>query len=149
VLEPVEKAGFKIKSKDKISAESERALIMTALADANYGLENYNKAALLYGEVLKTRPFLATALVGSAKCDVRGSQNQRALAKLERAIKADPESPEAHYLLGRLNEKIDPNKSLFYHKRFLLLAKGRTEFDEAIAVSRQMVGKLDRKTAER
>jgi len=147
-LEVLEKAGFKIQSRDKISGDSERALLMTTLADANYGLENYNKASLLYGEVLKTRPFLATALVGSAKCDIRGSQNPRAISKLERAVKADPDAADAHFLLARLYEKFDPNKSLFYHKRFQLLAKGRAEFDEALVISRNMTGKLERRTAE-
>jgi tetratricopeptide (TPR) repeat protein len=148
-LDIVEKAGFKIKSRDRISAESERALLMTALADANYGLENYNKAALLYGEVLKTRPFLAPALVGAAKCDIRASQNQRAVTKLERAVKADPDAVDAHYLVARLYEKMDANKALFYHKRFLLLTQGRDDFSEAIKVSREVVGKLERRLAGR
>lgn len=148
-LSPVEKSGFTIRGRDKMSAESERALLMTALADASYGLENYAKAAALYTEVLKTRPFLATALVGSAKCDIRSSLNQRALAKLARAVKADPNSPEAHFLLARLNEKVDASKALFYHKRFLLLAQDRSEFGDAVAVSRQAVARIERKTAER
>ena len=148
-LEVVEKAGFKIQSRDKISGDSERALLMTALADANYGLENFSKAALLYGEVLKTRPFLAPALVGSAKCDIRTSQNQRAVTKLERAVKADPDAADSHYLIARLYEKLDATKALFYHKRFQLLAKDKPDFAEAFQVSRQIAARLDRKTAER
>lgn len=148
-LEIVEKAGFRIQSKDKISGDSERALLMTALADSHYGLENYNKASLLYNEVLKTRPFLAAALVGSAKCDIRASQNQRAIAKLERAVRADPNAPDAHYLIARLYERFDNTKALFYHKRFVLLAKKQPEFAEALSVSQRMIGTLEKKTAER
>jgi tetratricopeptide (TPR) repeat protein len=148
-LDIVEKSGFRIQSKDKISGDSERALLMTALADSHYGLDNFNKASLLYGEVLKTRPFLAPALVGSAKCDIRSSQNQRAIAKLERAVKADPNAADAHYLIARLYEKFDNTKALFYHKRFVLLAKEKPEFTEALSVSQKMIGKLDKKTAER
>jgi tetratricopeptide (TPR) repeat protein len=149
ILAEVEKSGFKVRSNDKVSAESERALLMTALGDSYYGLENFNKASLLYAEVLKTRPFLVPALVGSAKCDIRQGTTPRALLKLERAVRADPNAPDAHFLLARLNEKTDSNKALFYHKRFLLLAKGKNEFAEAINISRQVISKSERKTAER
>lgn len=147
LLSPLEKANFQIQSRDKVSGESERALLMTALADAYAGSTNCERALPLYTEVLKTRPFLATALTGSARCDLRFNNSQRAIAKLERAVKSDPETREAHYLLGGLYEKIDANKAIFFHRRFLLLTKNDPEFVAEIQASRRSLAGLERKTA--
>ena len=134
-LAPVEASGFKVASKEKMSADSERALLMTGLADANYGLNQFAKAGQLYGEVIKMRPFYPAALVGSAKCDIRSSQSQRALTKLERALKADPKAAEALYLLAKLYEKIDSNKAIAHYQKFNAVAKDRPEFNDAVQLS--------------
>lgn len=144
-LSVVEKSNFKIQSRDKITAESERALIMTALAEAYAGQENCSKATLLYGEVLKARPFLSTALTGAAKCDLKQNATTRAVFKLERATKADPDLQEAHFLLGRIFEKTDPTKAIFYYRRFLLLARDNVEFAAEKQVVKSALGQLEKK----
>ena len=152
LLSPLEKANFQIQSKDKVSADSERALLMTALGDAYSGVQNCEHGGPLYNDVLKTRPFLATALTGSARCDLRtpspdGSSAQKALAKLERAVKSDPDAAEAHFLLAKLTEKLDNNRALFYYRRFLLLAKDDNSFASEIRAARKSLTSLERKTA--
>ena len=152
LLAPLEKAQFQIQSKDKVSADSERALLKTALADAYSGAQNCERGGPLFNEVLKTRPFLATALTGSARCDLRvpsadGNSNQRALTKLERAVKSDPDAAEAHFLLGKLSEKLDKNRAIFYYRRFLLLAKDDLSFGTKVRAARSSLAGLERKTA--
>ena len=152
LLAPLEKAKFQIQSKDKVSGDSERALLMTALGDAYSGTQNCERGGPLYTEVLKTRPFLATALTGSARCDLRtpnpdGNSNQKALTKLERAVKSDPDATEAHFLLAKLSEKIDNNRAIFYYRRFLLLSKDDTSFTAEARAARSSLAGLERKTA--
>jgi tetratricopeptide (TPR) repeat protein len=122
-LLPIEKNQFNLSSGDNISAESERALLMNASADAYFGLGQTEKSLQLYSSVLKTRPFLSNALLGAAKCEVKLGQKDRALAKLERATKSDPNNKEAYWLLAKLLENYDTTKSAYFYKRFLLLAK--------------------------
>jgi tetratricopeptide (TPR) repeat protein len=128
LLAVVEQAGFKVKSSDRVSADSERALLMSALADAYQGTNDCIKANNLYQDVLKTRPFLPSALTGSAKCDMQTGNTQKAVSKLERAIKADPNMGEAHYMLGKIYETKDAAKATFYYRRFLLLTKNNSEY---------------------
>ena len=147
-LKPVESSGFTIANAEKTSADSEKVLLMTALADAEYGLTNFSKAALLYAEVVKMRPFYADALIGSAKCDIRSSQSPRAIIKLERTLKTDKNNPEALYLLAKLSEKVDERKAISFYKSFLKAAKGRSELKEAVKRSRKAVAKLNSASLE-
>ncbi|MEY4063894.1 MAG: hypothetical protein RIR26_102, partial [Pseudomonadota bacterium] len=70
LLATVEKSNFNVQSKDRISGETEKTLLMNALAEAYVGSDNCKKAEPLYGDILKSRPFLSMALVGAAKCDL-------------------------------------------------------------------------------
>lgn len=148
VLTPFEKAGFKVQSRDQVSGDSERALLLTALADANLGLMQVARAAQLYQEVLATRPFLPAALIGSARCDLERKNPVAAMDKLERATKADPDSPEAHLLLGELFRQKDQTKAIFYYRRFMLLAKNKPEFAGRLGETRRALAGLERKSAK-
>lgn len=145
ILGVAERPGFKIQSRDKVTAESERALLLTALAEAYAGQDNCRKAASLFGDVLRTRPFLSSALTGSARCDLRANHRERALTKLERATKVDPDTSEAHFLLGRIFENTDRNKAIFYYRRFLLLAHDNPEFQAEARETRNALNTLERR----
>jgi tetratricopeptide (TPR) repeat protein len=146
LLTPVEKVGFKVYSRDIVSAESERALLMTALADAYAGSRDCKRADALYSEVLRTRPFLASALIGSAKCDLSENQENKAISKLEKATRSNPDVAEPYYLLGRLYARTEANKSVFYYRRFLLLTKNNGEFTKEIQATRTALSKAERIT---
>jgi tetratricopeptide (TPR) repeat protein len=109
------------------STSSERALILTVLAQNYLGKNDCDQAGPLFLEVLRTRPFLADALTGSARCDIAKKNFSKAIVKLDRATKTDPEHPDAHYLLGRLYEKTEPSRAALLLKRFLLLSKNQSE----------------------
>lgn len=145
MLALIEKSGFKLQSHDRVSAEAERVLILSTLGEAYLGLQNCNKATALYTEVLKTRPLLSTALTGLAKCDLKGNNLSRAVSRLEKAAKADPETPEAHYLLAKLLEKSDAKKSAYYYRRFLILARDNSEFSNETEVSKNALTNLEKK----
>ncbi len=146
LLTPVEKVGFKVYSRDIVSAESERALLMTALADAYAGSRDCKRADALYSEVLRTRPFLATALIGSAKCDMSQNQENKAISKLEKAARSNPDVVEPYFLLGRLYARTEANKSVFYYRRFLLLTKNDGEFSQEIQATRTALSRIERVT---
>lgn len=122
-LSVVEKAKFKVQSGDEESAESEKVLLMVALADAYSGLNECEKAGDLYQDVLKSRPFLSNALNGIAKCELNQNQVNRAIQRLERASKADPDAAETYYLLGKALERSDSRKSVAMYRKFLLMAR--------------------------
>jgi tetratricopeptide (TPR) repeat protein len=147
LLASVEKSKFSVQSKDKVSAETERTLLMNALAEAYVGVDNCAKAEPLYAEILKARPFLAPALIGAAKCDLKGKQKARATARLERAIKADPTTEEAYFLLGQLFEPLDKSKATYFYKRFLLLAKDNPRFVSESRITRSNLVNLERTTS--
>lgn len=148
ILALIEKSGFKLLSRDKVSAEAEKVLIESTLAEAYVGLENCDKGTSLYNDILKTRPLLASALTGLAKCDMKGNALNRAISRLEKASKADPEAPETNYLLARLLEKTDSKKSAFYYRRFLILARDNNEFANEAEVSKNALNNLE-KTKEK
>lgn len=145
VLSYIEKPGFKIQSGDRITADSERALILTALAESYSGIENCTKAIQIFNGVLNTRPFLASALTGAAKCELKQNSTGRALAKLERATKADSTTKEANMLLGKIYEKSDSVKAVYYYRRFLLLTKDNPEFASDAQTVKATLAKLEKK----
>jgi tetratricopeptide (TPR) repeat protein len=149
LLAPIEKVGFKVYSRDMVSAESERALLMTSLADAYAGAQDCKKADTLYTEVLRTRPFLASALVGSAKCDMSKNQEPQAAQKLEKATRSNPDFAEPYYLLGKLFAKTDANKSVFYYRRFLLLSQGNNNLSKEIVATRTALSVSDKSRARK
>jgi predicted Zn-dependent protease len=147
LLASVEKSKFSVQSKDKVSAETERTLLMNALAEAYVGVNNCSKAEPMYVEILKARPFLAPALIGAAKCDLKGKQRARATSRLERAIKADPATEEAYFLLGQLYEPLDKSKATYFYKRFLLLAKDNPRFVSESRITRSNLVNLEKATS--
>lgn len=149
LLTPIEKVGFKVYSRDMVSAESERALLITSLADAYAGSQDCKKADSLYAEVLRTRPFLASALIGSAKCDMTKSQEPQAVQKLEKATRSNPDFAEPYYWLGKLFAKNNTNKSVFYYRRFLLLSQGNANFSKEIMETRTALSAADKSLARK
>ena len=125
VLHPVEEVGFRVQSKDKVSADSEKALLLATAGDAYLGIQRCEKADKLYAEVLRNRPFMAQALVGSAKCDLKARLPERARVKLERSLRAEPDVAEPHLLLSQIYERSKPQRSAFYYKRYMLLSSGK------------------------
>lgn len=148
LLARVERAKFNVQSKDKISADTERTLLMSALAEAYVGSENCTKAEPLLNEILKSRPFLSSALIGAAKCDLKGNQKNRATARLERATKADPDAEEAYFLLGKLYETTDKTKATYYYKRFLLLAKDNPQYISESRITRSNLVNLEKSSSQ-
>ncbi len=146
LLAPVEKVGFKVYSRDMVSAESERALLMTALADAYAGSQDCKRADALYSEVLRTRPFLASALIGSARCDIARNENTKAISKLEKAAHANPDFAEPYFLLGRLYAHTEANKAILYYRRFLILTQNNKDFSKEIQVTRTALSEVERAT---
>lgn len=144
LLSNVERANFNVQSKDKVSADTERTLLMNALAESYVGSDNCVKADALYGEILKSRPFLSAALIGAAKCDLKAKQKPRATARLERAIKADPDAEEAYFLLGQLFETSDKSKATYFYRRFLLLAKDNPQFISESRITRSNLVNLEK-----
>jgi tetratricopeptide (TPR) repeat protein len=114
---------FSIKNKDKVTAQAEHMLLLTALADGLAGKGDCQKAQPIYTRVLQTRPFLDSALVGSARCNMKAQNIKSAVAQLERAVKSNPNSLEAHFLLARALESSEKNRSLVYFNRYLQLSR--------------------------
>jgi len=146
LLVNVERSNFSVQSKDKVSAVTERTLLMNALAESYVGSDNCPKAEPLYNEILKARPFLSSALVGAAKCDVKFNQRTRAISRLERATKSDPDSEEAYFILGQLYESSDKSKATYYYRRFLVLAKDNPQFVSESRITRSNLANLERGT---
>jgi tetratricopeptide (TPR) repeat protein len=149
LLANVEKSKFNVKSRDKVSADTERTLLMNALAESYVGSDSCSKAAPLYQEILKSRPFLSSALIGTAKCDLRANQRSRAISRLERATKSDPEAEEAYFMLGQLYESSNRTKATYYYKRFLLLAKDNPFFVSESRITRSNLANLQRAKPKR
>lgn len=147
LLSNVERANFNVQSRDKISADTERTLLMNALAEAYVGSDNCAKAEPIYTDILKSRPFLSSALVGAAKCDLKAKQKTRAMARLERATKADPDAEEAYFLLGQLYETTDKSKATFFYKRFLLLAKDNPQYISESRITRSNLVNLEKSSS--
>lgn len=144
LLTSVERSKFNVQSKDKISGETEKTLLMNALAEAYVGSDNCKKAEPLYSDILKARPFLSMALVGAAKCDLKNNQKARAVGRLERATKADPDAEEAYFLLGQLFEPTDKSKATYYYRRFLLLAKDNPQYLSELRITRSNLVNLEK-----
>ncbi len=144
LLSVLEQNNFNLYSKDQITADSERALLISVLADSYYNLNNCEKAENLYTEVLKSRPFLTTALTGSAKCDINDKNYNKALVKLDKAIKANPDSIEPYYLLGKIWENIDFNKSMYYYRKFLILSKNDKNYTLEMKLALSTLNKLEK-----
>lgn len=147
LLSSVERAKFNVQSKDKVSADTERTLLMNALAEAYVGSDRCSKAEPLYSDILKARPFLASALIGAAKCDLKSKQKNRATVRLERAVKADPETEEAYFLLGQIYENTDKSKATYFYKRFLLLAKDNPQYVSESRITRSNLVNLKKSTS--
>lgn len=149
LLAHVEKTKFNVQSRDKVSADTEKTLLMNALAESYVGSDNCNKAAPLYQEILKARPFLSSALIGTAKCDLKVNQKARAISKLERATKSDPEAEEAYFMLGQLYESSNKAKATYYYRRFLLLAKDNPYFVSESRITRSNLANLQKAKSSR
>lgn len=125
ILKNFEDSNYKLKSTNKTLAETEKILLLDVLGDAYFGLGNCDKSQKIVSIILTTRPFLASALIKSAKCDIKLNHYQEAQAKLEKAQASDPNNIDVLFWLGQVYSSSDPKKSAFYYQRFL----DRTEND--------------------
>ena len=117
-----EKSEYKIVSKDKTTAETEKILLLNVLGNAYAGINDCSKAQKIFDIILKTRPFLAPTLTDSAKCDLKTNNSIQAKGKLEKAYSSEPDYPETLFLLGKIYSNNDPKKAAFYYKRFIELS---------------------------
>jgi len=126
ILRPYEHRQFQaIRKNDPPIGEAERILLMHTLAESYRGLRQCGQAEKLYQRILKTRPFFAPSLTGSAECDLQQSRQEHvAIKKLEQAVKADPYSARPYFLLEKIyDKKEDKSKSLFYKEKFLKISE--------------------------
>ncbi len=132
LLQFAEQKNFRLKSKDRVSAQAEKMLLLSTLAESYLGLNNCKRAKPLFMRVIKNRPFFDRALVGTALCMMKANKTRNATRMLERAVKANPDSWQAHFHLARLFESKNPSKSVFYYSRFLKITQ-QGEGEVAIA----------------
>ena len=119
ILKNFETSNYKLRSFNKELAETEKILLLDVLGESYLGLNNCEKAQKIFLEILKTRPFLSSALVKSAKCDIKLNKYQEAATKLEKAQSSEPNNPDVLFWLGQVYTNTDPKKSAFYYQRFL------------------------------
>lgn len=119
ILKNFEESNYKLKSPNKELAETEKILLLDILGEAYFGLNNCNKSQKIYDIILSLRPFLASALMKSAKCDIKLNRIPLAEAKLEKAQASEPDNPDVLFWLGQVYALSDQKKSAFYYQRFL------------------------------
>ncbi|WP_186645485.1 tetratricopeptide repeat protein [Fluviispira vulneris] len=139
-MQEFEKSDFRIVSKDQTTAETEKILLLNVLGNAYAGVNNCEKAQKIYEIVLKYRPFLASTLTDSAKCDIKANNTLLAKNKLEKAHASEPNYPEALYLLGKIYTNNDPKKAAFYYKRFVEIS---SEYKNLEAENKQAQASLN------
>jgi tetratricopeptide (TPR) repeat protein len=117
-------------------------LLLTALGNAYLGKRDCARAQGLYTRVLKIRPFLDGALIGSARCHLENKRVTTAVQFLERAVKSNPESAEAHFLLARTIESSERERAVVYFSRYLELTKDSAKaFRREREVAKQSVAR--------
>ncbi len=124
------------------SGETERSLARTLLGDAYVALSDCKRAIQLYTTVLKTRPFLASALTGLARCDLREQRTEAALTRLSQATRSDPDAQDAHYLYAKTLEGKHPEQAIFYYNRFLLLADKDPTWSPQVRLAKEALARL-------
>lgn len=123
LLKFLEDEKFRIQSKDRTTAIAEHMLLLSALADAYQETDNCRSALKHYFHVLKFRPFFDGALTGAANCLFKSGNDERAIGFLERAVRANPQSTQANFMLARALEKRSKDRSIVYFNRFLKLTE--------------------------
>lgn len=94
----------------------------SAEGDIYLEARDFKKASKQYRAALKIDPMLTGALVGMAKIALQDRDLSKATDFLERALKVNPRLAEAHYLLGRLFQSSNSEKSNHHFKTFYQLA---------------------------
>lgn len=112
----------------KTVARSSRPFYNSVEGDIFYDLGNRQEAAKAYREALKDQPLLAGALLGLGRTMIDDGNQKQAISYLERAVRVRPRLTEAHYLLGKVYEPIDREKSLRYYQYFRRQASADPEF---------------------
>lgn len=141
-LSIAEKANVRLKSHDKISAETERVLVLATLAESYIGIGKCDKAQGLIAQVLKTRPFLSEALTLSARCYLKSQDARIAQQRLERALVSNPLSAEAHFYMGKALQKSSPDKAAKYYQKFLKMSQGNRKFKKQTFETKQALNEL-------
>lgn len=119
MLKTFEESNYKLQSTNEKLAETEKILLLDVLGEAYFGLNNCIKSQKIFDIILNIRPFLATALMKSAKCDLKLNRIETAQMKLEKAQAAEPNNSEIFFWLGQVYASSDMQKSKFYYQRFL------------------------------
>ena len=144
-MKEFEKSDFKIISRDKTTAETEKILLLNVLGNAYLGINDCVKAQKIFDLVLQSRPFLASTLTDSAKCDLKSNNLSQAMGKLEKAYSAEPDYPESLFLLGKIYTQYDPKKAVFYYKRFLELSSENQSFINEFKQAQASINSLESK----
>lgn len=144
-MEEFEKSEFKIVSKDQTTAETEKILLLNVLGNAYAGINDCTKAQKIYDIVLKSRPFLAPTLTDSAKCDLKANNMMQAKGKLEKAHSSEPDYPEALFLLGKIYSANNPQKAVFYYKKFIQISSDDKNFENESKEAQDSLAQLQAK----
>ena len=96
--------------------------------DIQYEMGHTKLAIKNYRAALKVQPLLAGALLGLGKSMLKNNQDPKAITYLERAIRIRPRLTEAYFLLGKVYENKDRQKSLQYYRSFRKQASADPEF---------------------
>ena len=142
ILKNFEESNYKLKSSNKELAETEKILLLDVLGESYLGLSNCEKSQKTFGTILNTRPFLASALMKSAKCDIKLNRTREAVAKLEKAQASEPNNPDVLFWLGQVYTNSDPKKSAFYYQRFLDRSENDPTHEAEVLRAQSAIGKV-------
>ncbi|MES2616005.1 MAG: tetratricopeptide repeat protein [Bdellovibrionota bacterium] len=142
-LKIFESSNFKLKSSNKELAETEKILLLDSLGEAYFGLNNCEKSQKIYEIILNTRPFLASALMKSAKCDIKLNRTHDAEVKLEKAQASEPNNVDILFWLGYIYTSSDPKKSSFYYQRFLDRSEHDPTYSSEVLRAQSAVGRVN------
>jgi tetratricopeptide (TPR) repeat protein len=107
--------------------------IQSVEGDVLYEMGRKSEATIAYRAALRDQPLLAGALLGLGRCLLDEGKPVGAITAMERAVRIRPKLPEAHYYLGRLYEKTDPQKAIRYFQYFKKQAAADPEFLQRMA----------------
>jgi tetratricopeptide (TPR) repeat protein len=128
---------------NRIAAKS-APYISSVEGDIYFETGDMKKASRAYRVALKTDPMLTGALMGLGKIALQDKDVPRATELLERAVRVNPKLAEAHYLLGKIFENSESNKSVQHFKSFYRLAANDPNFTGETLEIRNRLSQADR-----
>jgi tetratricopeptide (TPR) repeat protein len=111
----------------------------SVLGDIHLEEGELQHAKTIYKDALKSKPYLAGALLGLGKIyNIEGDKRQASIL-LERAIKIRPSLNEAYLELAKSYENRNTKKSLSYYRAFNKRSKNDPEFSNSIPFTRKKI----------